>query len=592
MRVKDNSRVSQLMQMRFTRFSCSVLKAKNSTVPSEKKLEPHASGQESISSPWFTSPITLSPRPLLAPVAKIIHGAQNLVAKSRPRSEQLRECLDEHVDEGDMAQGISNYRPQPVSMRLASELPIVKGSIPKGLNGLYMRNGSNFMYDPLASAHLFEGDGMIHAVMIEDGKAVSYSNDYVKTSYFKQQLEAGEPLFAKFGDMSGPRGIAVALLEELKGKAGVIDLSQGKGTANTSIIQHAGKLLALHEGDWPYEIAYRPSDGGIETVGRVTIPGWPEGMPFTAHPKTDPESGNLYFFGSQLEKKPHIQYGVLDNAGCLKSTFPINLDYPTMSHDFAVTENHLIFLHLPLCFTPEAMAQSDQGMPIGWKPDLPSRIGVMKKDATDDSEIIWFDFNPSFMIFHTAHAFEDENGVIRLFACVSDRGFSMSARAFGEEIAASMCEIRLDLNSKVTSGPRRLSNDTGEFPTSHPGLVGRRCRYAYMGTNSTDDPFGRMTGIMKFDLLAGHGDKAVAGRVSFGQGRSGGEPTFIPKTRDPVQRGGDDDGWILTYVFDEGEGGSFLEIYDGVTLKLEASIKMPHRIPSGFHSCFVPSSRL
>jgi carotenoid cleavage dioxygenase len=56
------------------------------------------------------------------------------------------------------------------------------------------------------------------------------------------------------------------MLEMLKSKTGIIDTSKGDGTANTSIVYHAGKIMALHEGDLPYQVRV----SGLARSGRYT----------------------------------------------------------------------------------------------------------------------------------------------------------------------------------------------------------------------------------------------------------------------------------------------------------------------------------
>lgn len=59
----------------------------------------------------------------------------------------------------------------PVPDEITADNLMVMGEIPKDLNGVYLRNGPNRQFDAPGRYHLFDGDGMIHAVHFENGKA-------------------------------------------------------------------------------------------------------------------------------------------------------------------------------------------------------------------------------------------------------------------------------------------------------------------------------------------------------------------------------------------------------------------------------------
>ena len=70
----------------------------------------------------------------------------------------------------------------------------VAGEIPRELNGTYFRNGPNPAFAPLGRYHWFDGDGMVHAVTLEDGRAV-YRNRYVLSRGLREEQEAGRALY-------------------------------------------------------------------------------------------------------------------------------------------------------------------------------------------------------------------------------------------------------------------------------------------------------------------------------------------------------------------------------------------------------------
>ena len=150
-------------------------------------------------------------------------------------------------------------------------------------NGVFMRTGPNPRFAPRGGYHWFDGDGMVHAVRVRDG-SLRYRNSWIQTSRLEQEVEHGKPMFVKIGELNGWRGLMCLLSQWLKRKFGVLDLSRGSGQANTALVHHARRLLALHEMDMPYALRVL-CNGAIETLGRVTFGQEKTIKHFTAHPK-------------------------------------------------------------------------------------------------------------------------------------------------------------------------------------------------------------------------------------------------------------------------------------------------------------------
>jgi carotenoid cleavage dioxygenase len=220
----------------------------------------------------------------------------------------------------------------------------VTGSIPAELDGRYVRNGAN----PLSgiSDHPFFGDGMVHGVRIRDGKAEWYRNRYVQTPF-----------------ITNP---SVDVLDP----SVVLDMKSSK--ANTHVVGHAGKILALEEGHFPFVL-----DGDLATVGATDFGGVLKGS-FTAHPKICPVTGELLAFGySPIE--PYLRYLRVSAEGELVQTEDITVGGPTMMHDFNITQNHVIFMDLPAVFDLQLAAKGE--MPIHWDDSYPARLGIMPRGS-------------------------------------------------------------------------------------------------------------------------------------------------------------------------------------------------------------------
>jgi len=215
----------------------------------------------------------------------------------------------------------------------AFDLP-VEGELPRELHGTLFRNGPNPQFAPRGRHHWFDGDGMIHAFRLRDGRA-SYRNRWVRTSRFARERAAGEALFGGVADVAaGDPRVAGAT----------------PNAANTNIVWHAGRLLALWEGGPPHAL----DPVTLETLGPHDFAGQLTG-PMTAHPKLDPETGEMCFFGYGFEP-PFLRYHVADAQGRLVRSLEIDAPWASMMHDFVVTKRHVIFPIFPATIRATAPA--------------------------------------------------------------------------------------------------------------------------------------------------------------------------------------------------------------------------------------------
>src|SRR5665213_4451576 len=205
----------------------------------------------------------------------------------------------------------------------------VVGEIPAALAGAFYRNGPNPQFEPRGDYHWFGGDGMIHAFFVEDGK-VRYRNRWIRTPKWKVENAAGRSLFGTFGN---PMTTDPAVL------------GQDSGVANTSILSHAGRLLALEEGHKPTGL----DPSSLETLGYVEQ--YRDRV--TAHPKIDPETSEMVWFGYSTGEQPlnaTVSYGVTNAAGEVVRRDDFEAPYSSMVHDFLVTRRHapVSYTHLTL----------------------------------------------------------------------------------------------------------------------------------------------------------------------------------------------------------------------------------------------------
>ncbi|HET6334589.1 MAG TPA: carotenoid oxygenase family protein, partial [Polyangiales bacterium] len=282
-----------------------------------------------------------------------------------------------------------NFAPVAKESTLVEKELRVHGTIPKGLHGTLLRNGPNpagEIADP-NKHHWFVGDAMLHAVRFEDGRALSYRNRWVRTSRVEE----------KIGLTAAPKSPHETPI-------------QGSGAVN--VIEHAGRVLALGEVGLPYQMTR-----GLDTVGQYDFAEKLRSN-MTAHPKIDPVTGELFFFGYDFGEVS-LRYHVADKTGALVKTLELATKAPVMMHDFAITATRTVFMDLPVVFDLDMVANG-YTMPFRWDDNYGARIGVMRRDG-DGKDLKWIEI-PACFIFHVYNAYDDGERIV-LDAVEHDRTF-------------------------------------------------------------------------------------------------------------------------------------------------------------------------
>ena len=428
----------------------------------------------------------------------------------------------------------------------------VKGSIPSELAGRYFRNGANPQSG--ISDHWFVGDGMIHGIEIADGKANWYRNRYVRTPMFDNPDKDRMELYLDMETMGFNYEVSVA---------------------NTSVLGHAGKIYALEEGSFPYELSKE-----VETIGCHTY-GGKLNTAMTAHPKVCSETGELLMFGySSLP--PYLTYHRISPDGQLVQSEEITVGGPTMMHDFTVTRNHSIFLDLPAIFDMEMAMQG--GMPIRWSDDYASRFGVMPR-AGSDADVKWFDVNPCY-VFHTLNSYEDGDEIVvngcRLREIWRDSSEIAVNDAPDPADSPMMWEWRLNMKTGTVS-ESQIDDRGSEFPKLPDSLVGLQNRYGYCLSMGDGGISGVSEGgaTVKYDLANG----GTSELHNFPKSHFPGEPSFVPAEGAKNE----DDGYLMTYVYAGDTDTSYLAILDASNIASDplAEIHVPKRVPTGFHGTWI-----
>ena len=427
-----------------------------------------------------------------------------------------------------------------------SDLPVT-GAIPPSLTGRYLRNGPN----PAGgtSAHWFFGDGMVHGIRLDGGRAEWYRNRWVRTTKLERGLDSldGDALF-------DPTASA----------------------ANTHVLAHAGRIWALEEGHLPYELSPDLETVGCDDFGgRLTTA-------FTAHPKLCPETGELHFFGYGVTP-PYLTYHVLSADGELVHSAPITVAKPTMMHDFMITREHAIFMDLPVVFDMDKAARGEP--PIGWDDTYGARVGIVPRMGTD-ADIRWFEIEPCY-VFHPLNAYAEGSRVV----CDVGRHATLWRGSMDDFQPSYLHRWTFDLESGAVS-EAALDDVSHAFPRVDDRVVGLRHRYGWAAAPRAgrreaelDDPGV----VVKYDLATGGSQ-----RYDLGPAAHPGEFVFVRESDD----GDEDAGWAMGLVHDATTDQSDLVILDAsdatadpvarVAPAAPCALRLPRQLDQRRRTCLTP----
>jgi len=418
----------------------------------------------------------------------------------------------------------------------------VDGIIPPELQGTYVRTGPN----PVSgkSDHWFFGDGMVHGVRIAGGKAEWYRNRFIQTPNITDP--DGGDVMSNMGDLS-------------------------RGTGNTHIMPHNKKLLCLEEGHWPWQV-----DGELNTLGYENF-GGALTTSMTAHPKICPVTGELIAFSYLSPEPPFLHYIRISADGVLQQLEGIEIPNMVMMHDFNVTQNHVVFMDLPVCFN---LALAEGGFPFSFNRDAGARLGVMPRNGTN-ADVRWFEIDPCY-VFHPVNAHEDENTIV-LHVSRQPEAFGSSNDDYAE--VGRLWKWTIDLAAGTVT-ETQIDDRPGDFGRVDDRMIGLDARYGYLmamgGEGNAEEPvYG--SALWKYDLTSG-----ACSEHQLGEGVRGAEPVFAPASPDA----GEDEGWVISLTHDTASDQSRLIIVDAQDFAARpvATVHLPRRVPYGAHGSWVPDT--
>ncbi|KAB2065681.1 hypothetical protein ES319_A09G105700v1 [Gossypium barbadense] len=416
------------------------------------------------------------------------------------------------------------------------------------------------------NCEVIEGYGMLHSLRLSNGKA-TYCNRYVKTYKYMVEKEVGFPIFPNM--LSGLYGLLdVARLSKFIRRYVTGNLDILKGIVS-------GKLLALCESDLPY-IVNVTQNGDIEALGRWEIDKNLHSN-MTAHPKVDSETKDTFAYSWSF-KTPHLTFFRIDEKGVKQNEVPIfSMHRPSLIHDFAITKRFAIFHETQLTFSLSKVLIG-RGSPLVYEPNKTTRIGVIPRYANSDSKMKWFEV-PRFNASHIVNAWEnDEDEIIVVASNI------LSLENFLDSMKLDVVLEKIKINTQTGHVCRNLLStrklDLGSINTSY---MGKKTRYAYLGVI---EEAPKMSGLVKIDLETGD----EVGRRFYGDDCFGGEPLFVRRNVEDDE----DDGFVMKFVHNERTDESMFLLMDPKSPDFAtiAALKLPRRVPYGFHSLFFTNSKI
>lgn len=452
---------------------------------------------------------------------------------------------------------------------------VVEGTVPAEINGSWFRSIPDPQYAPMLGDDTFlSGDGMVSLFRFENGH-VDFRMRYVQTERWLNERRARRSLHGLYRNpyTDDP---------SVRGKR--------RGAANTTPIFHAGRLLAAKEDSRAWEVNPRT----LETVGEWDYQGRLRSQTMTAHPRMDPETGEMFFFGYEASglATRDVAYCVANRDGELVREEWFEAPYCGLMHDFAVTKEHAIFPVFPIVADLERLKAG--GPHWAWDGTRDSFVGIMPRDGSV-SQMRWYRA-PACSAFHFINAFTDGNTVHLDFSVLNVPVFPFIREASKlnvqpHEITGEVTRWSFDLSKPGDAFERHHLGPSGDLPRIADRDAMKAYRVVYYGRFDHELAPPILTGPV------GAGFNALT-RLEVGTGRATTlpmqpqttlqEPVHIPSSQ-PGHEG------YLAFVVDRHDE-NLSEVHIVQASHPErgpmARIKIPLRLRSAVHGTWVSADRL
>ncbi|MCX7115292.1 MAG: carotenoid oxygenase family protein [Gammaproteobacteria bacterium] len=442
----------------------------------------------------------------------------------------------------------------PITSEIEATHLQIEGALPKGINGVYIRNGPNPLFPQITYTYPIDGDGMLHAFYLRDGVA-SYRNRFVETKGLIAEKKAGHALYG---------GIRRAIPPDPKliGKEG--DPGPVKDGASIHVIPVANKILAMYEAGIAYEVR-----SNLQTIGPWCPKGAESPFNVNAHTRNDAKTKECFAFTYNLEA-PYLQYYALDQEGALTRNIPIEKPYSSMMHDFVVTENYIVFFDCPAIFDDNNLIKG--GALLQWKPEIGVHIILVHRKTNQVTSI---ETDP-FFVYHFANGYE-ENGKIIVDYVRHEKLF------LGGEARPSKPPTlyRAIIDYARNSVQHVQLNDLRvEFPRINDNFQTTQSRYIYLPTTINTQNASEFHAMLKYDT---QNQSSII--HDFGEQAEIGEAVFIPENNAKSE----DAGYLGLFVYDKPtKSSSFVLLHaQAMSEKPIACIPIPQRVPHGLHGSWI-----
>lgn len=446
-----------------------------------------------------------------------------------------------------------------------------EGTLPADLQGTLYRNGAGKLdAGGQALGHLFDGDGMLSMFAMADGK-VHYRNRYVRTKHYHKSLTSHGAPYRALGTMR-PGGI---LTNALQFPANV---------ANTSVAMHAGKLLALWEGGPPTEI----NPDTLDTIGVTRFNGELKWIgAFSAHPKWDPETGDMFNFGLAMVPSPKLACYRLDRAGKLHQLGQLKLPVAMFNHDMGLTRSHIVFAIAPLVFPTAKLMAAGLGLrnfidAIEYDASRGTMIALVPRDGGKPRVL----HTDPLLHLHLANTYEDGTDTVvelvhydttwevlngQLSTLSTDKASDVGV------YGGQLLRLRITASDRVIHEP--LTDLPGEFPSFNLSRTGLPNRYTYLSADADGSTYPNA--VAKVDNTSG-----TVITHQFPYGHQPHEAVFAPRP-DAVD---EDDGWLLVATQDAVNNIASLQVLDAKDVGAGPVYtgRLRHHLPLTFHGCYTP----
>jgi carotenoid cleavage dioxygenase-like enzyme len=457
----------------------------------------------------------------------------------------------------------------------------LQGSIPPELDGAFYRMHLDWFYPPrFPDEPTLSADGYISMFRFRNGIA-DYRGRYVRTHRFERQLEARRQLYGYYRNpyTDDP---------EVRN----IDNPGERTTANTTPVILGGKLYATKEDGLPYRI----DPNTLETLGPEDFGGEWHSQTFTAHPKLDPQTGELVAFGYEASglARRDVFLCTFDRSGAIRSPVRFDVPHTTMLHDIAITAEHVI---IPGGAAVTSLERLRAGkVHWGWENGRESFYGIVPRSG-DARAIRWFR-GPERSVVHTANAWSEGNRIYLDMPLADGNTWPFFPDIHGGAFKMHPNTIRrlsfdLDSDSDRCQEEVLFEQEVTSFTRIDDRFATRRHRYIYVQYVDRSQPFrARLhedpraqptNSLARFDLQDRSMRSLFVGDTHIVQ-----EPTFVPRSVNSAEG----DGYLLATAHNVASMRCELLIVDAVSMREVARVVLPFRNPSQVHGAWATAHDL